>query len=95
MNIKIGIVVCFHYNENRIKFLNNVIEETKKYCFKNELIVLTNKKNTDFEYVGILDHPYDLTWKQVVYMTSFLIDPTFTHNMYIEDDILVTQENID
>ena len=42
---------------------------------------------------GVLDHPFDLTWVHKKVLTEvFLTDPSFSHFLYIEDDLEVTPE---
>ncbi len=58
--------------------------------------VLANKGfEFDFLVPTGLGHPFLLTWTHFVDFRKKIKDPSFTHFMYLEDDILVTRRNME
>ena len=51
-------------------------------------------KNFNIHLAQDLQHPKFLPWSHLVVMRKKIADSSFTHFMYLEDDIRVTKENI-
>lgn len=105
--MKIVKHISFFYLENRINYLNQIIDETNKYSFVTDIFIHTN--NFDFSinqlheshngsvsiiYHDLIDeHPFYLTWKCRDLLKQQKND--YDIFMYIEDDILVPKEAIE
>jgi len=69
----------------------------------NDPLVLTKIKNFVFHNISNiyfftpigLGHPYLLAWSHLEIFRKQVLDESFTHFLYIEDDILITKKNID
>ena len=99
--------ISFYYLENRIKYINKIIEETNNYKYETDIFIHTNnnelsvekllKYNNGFINIVFHDlsniHPYYLTWKcrDLLYIQRFEYDIF----MYIEDDIMVPNKAIE
>lgn len=96
--MRVAIVITFHQIQHNLKFrtqfLNTVLDNLEKLEYKKEIIVNTNEEG-NYNYVGKLNHPYDLAWCHVETMSKFFKDETFTHFLYLEDDIVFTQKHIE
>lgn len=96
--MKIGIVVTFfqvHHNLKwRTQYLDIVLKNISDINYQKEIIVNTNKIGK-YNYVGKLNHPYDLSWCHVDIMKKFFSDTTFTHFLCLEDDIVFTENHIE
>lgn len=82
-NLAQNIDVTIITNENDSKKINNLrisLEEILK----------------DFKIHSVQDlqHPKFLPWSHLVVMRQKILDDSFTHFLYLEDDILLTKENI-
>jgi hypothetical protein len=93
--------ISFYYLENRIIYINNIIDETNKYEYITDIYIHTNNKNLNEnsfnKYTNgciiIICHdlsninPFYLTWKcrDILKQQKDVYDIF----MYIEDDILV------
>lgn len=106
-NLLIGIT--FHFVEERLDFLNKISVNFSHLAFKTKVFVVTNTNSiedhrkiqaavqTDVEiYVPhLLGHPYLLTWAHFdVFRNIFQTNQNISHFMYLEDDILITKNNI-
>ena len=104
------VVIAFHYVEERLKYLNDVLESleiiNKKH--KVKVIVQTNEANQllqqlvtrfgieiQIEEINNLIDPYKLTWCHKCRMFDFLREESFTHFAYLEDDMELTLENFE
>lgn len=99
--MKITKHISFFYLENRVKYINNIINETNKYVFMTDIFIHTNNKDLQSssfnEYtngtINIIYHnleninPFYLTWKCRDLLRQQKND--YDIFMYIEDDILV------
>lgn len=99
--MKITKHISFFYLENRIPYINTIIDETNKYQCETDIFIHTNNKNLNersfhpytngaihiiyHDLYGI--HPFYLTWKCRPLMKEQRND--YDIFMYIEDDILV------
>ena len=61
---------------------------------KIESVISGKNFNYQFFIPDTLGHPLLLTWAHFVVFKDFLQDESFTHFMYLEDDTLITQENM-
>ena len=93
--------ICFYYIEERIKYINRIINETNKYIYTTDIYLHTNNKDlliSTFDtytngIIQIVYHdltnidPFKLTWK----CRDLLLSQKDNYDifMYIEDDILV------
>jgi len=93
--------ICFYYIEERVDYINKIIDETNKYQYKTDIYLHTN--NTDL----LIDrfNTYTNGTFQIIYHDLTNIDPfkltwvcrdllltqkdSYDVFMYIEDDILV------
>ena len=73
-------IITNENNEDRIKFLRENL---------NSIL-----KNFNVYSVQELHHPYLLPWAHYAVMRKKILDDSFTHFMYTEDDILTSKENI-
>jgi hypothetical protein len=67
---------------------------------KGEIQALDNAlRNKNFKYEFFvphgLGHPYLLAWSHFSVFRKLVSDESITHFMYLEDDLLITKENID
>jgi len=99
--MRISCHITFYYIEDRIKYINRIIDETNKYEIQTDIYIHTNNKeinnNTFNKYINgqliiiwhdLTDiHPFYLTWKCRPIFKQQKDD--YDYFMYIEDDILV------
>jgi hypothetical protein len=104
--MKITKHISFFYIENRLLYINNIIDETNKYEYITDIYIHTNNKDLHEKSLNnytngciqiILHdlsniHPFYLTWK----CRSLLKQQKNDYDifMYIEDDILVPYKAI-
>lgn len=98
--------IAFYYLENRIVYINSIIEETNKYDYPTDIFIHTNnmhlKEDAFIKYTnGVIQiifhdlsnvHPFLLTWKCRDLLKQQRND--YDAFMYIEDDILVPNKAI-
>lgn len=111
MTIKnLCIAITFHYNPNRLKYLEQVTSHLDDLADKVKLFIITNKheenylseiqkstKVKNFQIVTSvpLSHRYYLTWQHLeIFRTEYKNDLNISHFMYLEDDIQIKQNNI-
>jgi len=108
---KLAIAVTFHYERTRLKFLQRVAEEFPNLAREAAVWVITNdsrdsvtreiKDAVSLRPLNIvrpshLGHPFLLTWAhQAIFSELVQQDPSYSHFLYIEDDLLVTRDNIE
>jgi hypothetical protein len=105
MSVKITVHISFFYIEERIKYINKIIDETNKYEYETDIYIHTSNnidKNVFNKYTnGTINiiyhdlsniHPYYLTWKCRDLLAKQMND--YDIFMYIEDDILVPYKAI-
>jgi hypothetical protein len=99
--MKITKHISFFYLENRLLYINKIIDETNKYDYITDIYIHTNNKDLTEDsfnkytngcikiiYHDLLNiHPYYLTWKCRELLKQQKND--YDIFMYIEDDILV------
>ncbi len=105
--MKITKHITFYYDLNRIKYINQIIDETNKYKYQTDIFIHTNVKDLKLETFrkyenGKLEIIYhDLTGINHHYLTWKCRDllkfqkDDYDIFMYIEDDILVPKKAID
>ncbi len=106
-NLLIG--VTFHFVEERLEFLNKISEFFLQLSRNTRVFIVTNTESLDNHkkivsavkadieiYVPkFIGHPYLLTWAHLdVFRNFFQTEQHITHFMYLEDDILITPNNI-
>jgi len=98
--------ITFFYIENRIQYINNIINETNTYENRTDIYIHTNNKElTERAFTNYTngslniiyhdlsnEHPYYLTWKCRDLLKAQRND--YDIFMYIEDDILVPYKAI-
>ena len=99
---KILICICFHYTEDGVQYLKDVLNNCLSYPMDVDIIIDTNEDNEiayqfrEFHNIAVayhtkLEHPYHLTWQHRVHMAE-LIDE-YDYFMYLEHDMLVPYQN--
>jgi hypothetical protein len=104
------VAITFHYNPNRLKYLEQVTSHIDDLANKVKLFIITNEheenylreiekstKAKNFQIVtsGPLLHRYYLTWQHLkIFRTEYRNDLNISHFMYLEDDIQIKQNNI-
>lgn len=80
-------------NEVLVIIVTNTNSEQNKY----EICNIIQNKGFQFEIhtPALLGHPYLLTWAHYSIIKDIIQDSTFTHFMYLEDDILIKKENME
>lgn len=107
-NLLVGLT--FHFNYERIKYLEKVTTFLDDLAVQVRLIIVTNTKiiselqiirdatrNKNFQIFTAhdLEHPHLLTWQHMdLFRGEFVKEPSITHFMYLEDDIQIKQKNI-
>tara|TARA_B100001564_G_scaffold355949_1_gene369188 strand:+ start:556 stop:1365 length:810 start_codon:yes stop_codon:yes gene_type:complete len=106
--MKIAKHICFHYQEDRIPYLNQLIDAASLYEDDVDVFIHThnNKKwlsekihkhdNLSIEIIehNMKEHAYFLTWKPRKLMREQIKEDNYDTYMYVEDDILVSNSNI-
>ena len=99
--MKITNHISFYYIEDRIKYVNTIIDETNKYPYITDIFIHTNKEDLQIDsfnkynngtlnivYHDLSDcHHFKLTWKCRDLLEKQKND--YDIFMYIEDDMLV------
>lgn len=100
---KLLVCIAFHYNENRIGYLETVLNEFRKYKMQVDIIIDTNTAHVaelncikDYNDVIVvthsnLEHPYHLTACHRSHMLKHLNDYDWFY--YTEDDMMLPYEN--
>lgn len=95
--MKLQVVITFHYNEDKLENLKRVIESVRNIkTEQTKIIVCTNQyfaTDVQLDIIDRLYHPYFLAWGHKRHMIHFL-DTDFTHFMYLEDDMEVTDQTM-
>ena len=101
--MKIVYNIVFYYSEDRIVYLLKIINEIKKYKYKTDIFIHTNKKfliNNLIKYDNKLKvvvhnlsniNPFKLTWITKTYMRKFI--DNYDIFIYSEDDILIYNDS--
>jgi hypothetical protein len=107
---KLAIAVTFFYVEDRLRYLKRIAEEFPRLTREIVLTIITNRPDETAhaaiaDAVGgighevvvpsLLGHPYLLTWTHFLTFRRLIAeDPSITHFLYVEDDILIQPHNI-
>ena len=101
--MKVVYNIVFYYNENRIVYLLKIINEIKKYKYKTDIFIHTNKNfliNNLIKYDNKLTlvlhdlskiNPHKLTFLAKNHIKNFIND--YDIFIYSEDDILIYNES--
>jgi len=106
--MKIAKHICFYYQEDRIIYLNQLIDAASQYEDDVDVFIHThnNKKwlsekinsydNLNIEILEhkMKEHPFYLTWKPRVLMRKQVKENIYDAYMYVEDDVLVSNDTI-
>jgi len=105
---KIAKHICFYYKEDRIQYLNKLIDAASEYDDKVDIFIHTHNHakwlsekihrhdNLTVEIIkhDLKCHPFFLTWKPRILMRKQIEEDNYDIYMYVEDDILVSNDNI-
>ena len=79
----------------QVYVFTNTSDKAEQYDIK-KCFALHNNVKYDILVPKLLGHPYFLTWSHKdIFRQLVNTDHTITHYMYLEDDILLTRENIE
>jgi hypothetical protein len=106
--MKIAKHICFYYIEDRIKYLNQLIDAASKYEHEVDIFIHTHKNkkwlsekinrydNLNIEILEhkMKEHPFYLSWKPRILMRKQIQEDVYDTYMYVEDDILVSNDTI-
>ena len=108
--MKLFVNIAFHYVAERVGFLHQVLtsvtsiktEKTKIIINFNDVDIALMNNIVDKYPQGVIEvhkttglgNPFMLTWEHKKYLSEFL-ETDYTHYAYLEDDMKLTQENID
>jgi hypothetical protein len=106
----LAIAITFHYKEDRLKYLNLITQAHRNLAERVTTYIITNADNADqiiqiSKYSRAqnqtiitpthLGHPFLLPWcHRSVFSSIKRSEPSVTHFLYTEDDILFTQDNL-
>lgn len=103
------VCVCFYFKKDRLEQLKKVCHNLQNIGKKVEIQIITNgdikdfpnyseitKNNNKIEIHNIksLYHPYLLPWAHFVVMREKIKNYSYSHFLYLEDDILIDKSNI-
>ncbi len=108
---KLAICVIFHFNENRLQFIDKISNNFRTLADDVLVYIITNTQidkeleqiNSAIKDKGFrvniftptgLGHPYLLPWSHFAIFRTLYDDESISHFMYLEDDILISRENI-
>lgn len=111
MNIPhLAIAITFHYNENRLEFLEKITSAHRYLADRVTTFIITNANSSEqIEHINIyskaqhqtivtpshIGHPFLLPWcHRSVFSSLIKSDSSVSHFLYTEDDILLTIENV-
>lgn len=108
--MKLFVAITFHYNPDKLVYLKRALDSLETIKTERTHVVISTNDVTDdqlntikelntnldifVEPVRRLYHPFFLAWNHKKYMLHFM-STDFTHFLYMEDDLKITQENID
>jgi len=99
MNESLLVCISFHYNENRLKYLEQVVLNILSYNLNKTIVVETNQEfklaidnnNIIINTHRDLPHPFSLTWMHRQTILNKIDD--YDYFMYIEDDMILPFDN--
>lgn len=106
--MKIAKHICFYYKEDRIRYLNQLIDAASEYDDEVDIFIHTHNHakwlsekihrhdNLNIKIVkhDLKCHPFFLTWKPRILMREQIKEDNYDIYMYVEDDILVSNDSI-
>ena len=106
-SVKIFASIAFFYKTSKIKNLIKVCKSLEKISNNNEIYIITNKSNKNFEkkfknkfnisiHFEVIENLLNdrlLPWYHLNLMKIKLKKKSITHFAYLEDDILINQNN--
>lgn len=108
---KVAIAVTFFYDEARLEYLQAVARHFSQLAEESAVFVITNtedahqhqkitsaigRHDTNVVAPQLIGHPYLLTWThRAIFANVFKEDQSFSHFLYLEDDIELTSKNIE
>ncbi len=106
-SVKLAICICFFFKKSKIKNLKKICKNFSKLNIKYEITIITNDKSKKKYLLDqikekkiVIYTPTDLIdnrllpWVHLKIMKTKYLNKSFTLFLYIEDDILITEENI-
>ena len=107
--MKLAVAITFFYSEVRLKYLRQVCDGLDSLSESFDLFVVTNTFDSNQQSqvrsnisIGAsiivpshLGHPFLLTWIHRDIFKGLLKKREYTHFLYLEDDILFTQANLE
>ena len=96
--MKLYVNICFHYVEERLKYLDEVIASVNEIPTDETIIIVNSNELFECEAVVNvalnLKNPFHLTWEHKKYMQEFL-KTDYTHYVYLEDDMKLTTTSLE
>lgn len=103
----LAITISFYYNKNKIKYLSRTCEGILDISRKYKINILTNEtssklrktkvlksKNILIHNIKNLTNTRLLPWYHIDIMKKKFNNRKYTHFMHLEDDLLISKENI-
>jgi hypothetical protein len=107
---KLLVAITFHYDETRFGYLRSVCHQIPFLAADYRILIVTNAQQichnkireqldgiANYEIISYstMGHPFFLTWGHLpIFKHYFLHEISFTHFMYLEDDIQITPHNV-
>jgi hypothetical protein len=103
--MKIAKHICFFYKEERLQYINKILEETAKYPFTTDVFIHTHKKFSKDKLVEYTNGSLNIIFHDLSGIHPFYL-PSLTRNLlkeqrndydifiYVEDDILIPTKAI-
>lgn len=107
---KAAVAVTFYYREDRLSYLSEAVASIPEFASDFRIWVITNQSgeffsariqgaidlpNVTIVTPTLLGHPFLLTWShRPIFEDLVSNDSTFSHFLYMEDDIKITQQNV-
>lgn len=106
---KMEIAVTFHFNENRLPYLQETARYFSQLADQVAVSIFTNENRArdpilnalkpseyslDVKVCNSLSHPFLLTFEHLKHFKEKFLDDSITHFLYLEDDICIRPHNI-
>jgi len=97
--------ICFFYVEDRLKYLNKIIEETNNYKYTTDIFIHTNLKISNDKFLEYNNGSLNIIFHDISGIHPFYL-PSLTRKLlkeqsnqydifiYVEDDILIPRQAI-
>ena len=108
--IRLAVCITFHFVAERLGYLGSVLANLPTLAASLDVTIVTNASEAEQQRVldlaaanavavklfvpTGLGHPYLLPWSHFPVMREKFADPSFTHFLYQEDDLLVRNETV-